>query len=625
VARVGTYVGERLHGLLGLAGALAADRVLQRACRLLEAGELQARELLAGEAEVDQAAVAGELLAAQRELGVERMPFGGERVAALRAERAAVAPGFASAREHGLDRRHAHLAGADLGLCALGAGARGDEQAVGLVEAAAPVGERGLLFGEALLEAGERGVGGGRRDRRGRRQRGELATRLGDLCRCVGECLLERIEPAAMVVGAGEAGLGLFQRLLRGALLGLGQLAVRERLRARAQLVRLRPWRRLGGGPGGQQRKQEQEEDSDQRAHREDSVGVAGDGPAGGVGRIGVHGSTGSRGRSLAGRQEPGARGRMKASCRNICLNGYDSPSIVSRPEEMENDKMDYQIQRLKVLGAGIFSLMLALGVARFAYTPLLPLMQAQAGLGLAEGGWLAAINYTGYLSGALLAASISDLMLKDRLYRIGMLKDRLYRIGMVVAVLTTLMMGLTTDFTVWAVSRYLAGLSSAAAMLLGTGLILNWLIRHNHRHELGIHFAGIGLGIAGCSVAVALMSLWLDWRAQWFVFTAIACVLLVPALRWLPAPDTSGLTRSGAPMHDDPPSPLFLRIFMASYFCATSVPASASWSARPSSSPSSIACPGWRARGAGAFSPSAWRRCRPASCGISSPAVPAR
>ena len=47
--------------------------------------------------------------------------------------------------------------------------------------------------------------------------------------------------------------------------------------------------------------------------------------------------------------------------------------------------------------------------------------------------------------------------------------------------------------------------------MLLGTGLILNWLIRHNHRHELGIHFAGIGLGIAGCSVAVALMSLWLD------------------------------------------------------------------------------------------------------------------
>jgi len=76
-------------------------------------------------------------------------------------------------------------------------------------------------------------------------------------------------------------------------------------------------------------------------------------------------------------------------------------------------------------------------------------------------------------------------------------------------------------------------------------------------------------VGIAGCSVAVAVMSPWLDWRAQWFAFTAIACVLLVPALSWLPAPDTSTVTRSGAPMHDNPPSPLFLRVFMASYFCA--------------------------------------------------------
>ena len=157
---------------------------------------------------------------------------------------------------------------------------------------------------------------------------------------------------------------------------------------------------------------------------------------------------------------------------------------------------MNNQIQRLKVLGAGIFSLILVLGVARFSYTPLLPLMQQQAGLGVAEAGWLAAINYAGYLSGALIASLISDLVLKDRLYRIGM----------VVAVLSTVVMGLTTDITIWALSRFVAGLSSAAGMLLGTGLILNWLIRHNHRSELGIHFSGIGIGIASCAAAVAVM-----------------------------------------------------------------------------------------------------------------------
>ncbi|MCK9213705.1 MAG: YbfB/YjiJ family MFS transporter [Rhodoferax sp.] len=220
---------------------------------------------------------------------------------------------------------------------------------------------------------------------------------------------------------------------------------------------------------------------------------------------------------------------------------------------------MSPTVTRLKVLSAGIFSLILALGVARFAYTPLLPLMQQQAGLGVAEAGWLAAINYAGYLSGALIASRISSLVLKDRLYRIGM----------VLAIVSTLVMGLSTNVVVWALSRYVAGLTSAAGMLLGTGLIMNWLIRHNHRSELGIHFAGIGLGIAGCAGAVMLFTPWLDWREQWFAFTALGCLLLVPALRWLPPPDTSGLTTSGQKLQDQPPSPLYLRVFMAAYFCA--------------------------------------------------------
>ena len=217
------------------------------------------------------------------------------------------------------------------------------------------------------------------------------------------------------------------------------------------------------------------------------------------------------------------------------------------------------QIERMKVLGAGIFSLILVLGVARFSYTPLLPLMQRQAGLGIADAGWLAALNYAGYLSGALIASLISDLVLKDRLYRLGM----------VLAVVSTVLMGMTTDITLWALSRFVAGLSSAAGMLLGTGLILNWLIRHNHRSELGIHFSGIGLGIAGCAAAVTMMSSALDWRQQWFAFAAIACLLLIPALRWFPAPDRSMVTKSGQKMEDHPPGVLFMRIFMAAYFCA--------------------------------------------------------
>jgi predicted MFS family arabinose efflux permease len=221
---------------------------------------------------------------------------------------------------------------------------------------------------------------------------------------------------------------------------------------------------------------------------------------------------------------------------------------------------MTSAIDRYKVLAAGVFSIALALGVARFAYTPLLPLMQQQAGLGVSEAGWLASINYVGYLCGALVASLISDLVLKDRLYRIGM----------VAAVVTTAMMAASRDPWVWAVSRFLAGLCASAGMLLGTGLILNWLIRHEHRSELGIHFSGLGLGIAGAAAAVMAMNrLGLDWRDQWWAFTGAALVLLVPSLGWMPPPDRSPLTRSGRAMPDDPPGSLFLAVFMASYFCA--------------------------------------------------------
>ena len=215
--------------------------------------------------------------------------------------------------------------------------------------------------------------------------------------------------------------------------------------------------------------------------------------------------------------------------------------------------------QRLQVLCAGILGLLLFLGVARFAYTPLLPLMREQAGLGVAAGGWLAAANYAGYLSGALLAMTISNLMLKDRLYRFSML----------LAIFSTAMMGMGESPALWALSRFIGGLATAGGMLLGSGLIMNWLMRNRHRSELGIHFSGIGLGIAGCSVAVAVLSRWLDWRAQWFALAGLGALLAIPAWRWLPVPDMTPLAGGASHMEDRPPGRLVLNLLMAAYFCA--------------------------------------------------------
>lgn len=225
----------------------------------------------------------------------------------------------------------------------------------------------------------------------------------------------------------------------------------------------------------------------------------------------------------------------------------------------------DATLRPWQVMLGGICTLVLTIGIARFAYTPLLPLMQAQAGLSDAAGGWLATANYLGYMSGALLAASLSSLQLKFKLYRVGVM----------LALVSTFWMALTQDLLTWAALRYVAGLSSAAGMLLASGLVLNWLMRHGHRAELGIHFSGIGLGIIVSGVVVmGLNRLSLDWATQWQVFAALGLLLAWPAWAWVPAPAAAPATPAGSPAPGAttvpaPPSPTWMRLMLAMYFCA--------------------------------------------------------
>jgi fucose permease len=85
------------------------------------------------------------------------------------------------------------------------------------------------------------------------------------------------------------------------------------------------------------------------------------------------------------------------------------------------------------VLAASVISLVLLLGVAHFAYTPLLPIMQEQTILDDISAGCVAAINYAGYMCAAFIAASVIDLMIKDTLYRAGLITAIVTRAGMVV------------------------------------------------------------------------------------------------------------------------------------------------------------------------------------------------
>ena len=157
---------------------------------------------------------------------------------------------------------------------------------------------------------------------------------------------------------------------------------------------------------------------------------------------------------------------------------------------------------------AGILALAAAMGIGRFAYTPLLPAMQEAAGLDPTQAGLLAAANYAGYLAGALLAAVAVPASARIRILLVS---------AIAVAV-TTALMAATTDLAVWSVVRFVAGLASAGVLVLATGLVLDDLRRQGRVSLSGWLFSGVGLGIVVSGVVVRLTGETLGWRGDWLL-----------------------------------------------------------------------------------------------------------
>ncbi|MFO8142629.1 MAG: YbfB/YjiJ family MFS transporter [Marinobacter sp.] len=215
-------------------------------------------------------------------------------------------------------------------------------------------------------------------------------------------------------------------------------------------------------------------------------------------------------------------------------------------------------IETIKVLAASVIAVVVMVGIARFSYTPMIPEMVDALGLSTSLVGMLATVNYAGYLTGALLITRISDLGLKVRLYQLGL----------VVAVVSTVLMGYTTNVWLWSILRFISGLSTSAGMLLGAGLLMGWLIKNNQKSELGVFFSGIGLGIVLTAVVAELIKDAFTWDTQWVIYGLVALVLLVPVWRWMPDYRACALPQTTSKAAREGRS-RFIRILQLAYFCA--------------------------------------------------------
>nr|WP_228155962.1 YbfB/YjiJ family MFS transporter [Poseidonibacter lekithochrous] len=168
------------------------------------------------------------------------------------------------------------------------------------------------------------------------------------------------------------------------------------------------------------------------------------------------------------------------------------------------------------IILAGIISLVVGVGVARFVFTSLLPPMLVDY-LSVSFAGVLASVNYIGYLAGSIFAVFIKDINTKVKFFRIGM----------VLCIVTTLILGISTNDIVWMISRVLAGFGAAMALVVGSAIVMSKLNIENKTKAMGIHFSGIGFSILISDLIVrAVFYFNGTWQFSWIVLTIFAFIV---------------------------------------------------------------------------------------------------
>lgn len=168
------------------------------------------------------------------------------------------------------------------------------------------------------------------------------------------------------------------------------------------------------------------------------------------------------------------------------------------------------------ILIAGIFGLIAGVGISRFVFTSLLPPMLDDF-LDVTFAGILASVNYVGYLSGSIFAIFIKDINSKVKFFRIGI----------VISLVTTLILGVTTNETVWVVSRILAGFGNAMALVVGSAIVMSKLKMESKTKAMGIHFSGIGFSILVPDLVTRAVFLnHGDWKDAWITLAVFGFVL---------------------------------------------------------------------------------------------------
>jgi predicted MFS family arabinose efflux permease len=166
----------------------------------------------------------------------------------------------------------------------------------------------------------------------------------------------------------------------------------------------------------------------------------------------------------------------------------------------------------------GLAALAAAVGIGRFVYTPILPLMVEDLGMTKGVAGLLASANFAGYLAGALLAATPA----------VSGSRRRWLLSALIASSLTTGAMAFASSTMAFLTLRFIGGVASAFVLVFASALVLDRLGSAGRPDLAAVHFAGVGTGIALSAALVSSLVAWGGgWRSLWLT-SGLSSVLAV-------------------------------------------------------------------------------------------------
>lgn len=196
----------------------------------------------------------------------------------------------------------------------------------------------------------------------------------------------------------------------------------------------------------------------------------------------------------------------------------------------------------------GLFS---CFGLARYAYSMLIPGMQAGLGLSYDRMGFIGTSNFAGYLLSVLVASRLMGRLRPRRMAALGLLLIGSCMIAM----------GFASGFVPFLVLYALVGIGGGFTNIPLMALITFWFRSEKRGKAAGLAIAGNGIGIilAGFLIPALNRSFGADgWRSGWIVLGAICvAVAACAALLLRNHPAELGLEPVGK-MVEIPPEQLF-------------------------------------------------------------------